>query len=140
MKRFIMVVLFVAMVVLCSTRAMGLEEYPMLLSITCGQWVTYEDDFVQANALNMRERGNYVEEIDMALKKIEAIADKFNYISGMMDAYDTVSKLENNDYFSFPFKVGQYNTELDVVCSSPENSEVLVSLVILAVNELMRAQ
>lgn len=134
-------ILIVAVVGCVGQVATGEDIGPFLYDTTCGKWLTYEEDGIETLNRYMLEHGHTLSDEDIESYQLRLNEQKMTYLMGLINAYNLVASREDLSYYSLPFRVGQYQLELDAVCKVQDDvQDMPISIVLLIINDFLKSR
>lgn len=134
MKKFICFFVFCFSIinvgsVFCEDTTLG------LINCTCQRWNTFEQDYAKDSEKLL---GYSLTDSERKIEMTTARNLKLIYIAGLIDAYQITYARTKDEYYHLPFRVGQYEQEINIYSEDPRNAKMLISGVLLIVNKRLR--
>jgi hypothetical protein len=139
MKKIIPLVVISALLAISFAAPAAADDVePTVINCTCNVWSTYVEDFAIWVDSGMRRDGENRTQFYHEASKMVAEREREAYISGLINAYAAVYSLTKNEIYNLPYRVGQYEIELDVYAKDPKNTDIPIAVAILILNEQLR--
>ena len=98
-------------------------EYVILFNPTCAEWLSYVDDVAAQTGGDPVMRN-------------AAIVQRLFYLTGVLNTFQFIQDeyVPAADRISFPFTVGEYQTEIDIMCYRKKHRNSKVQLMLFLAN------